>query len=162
MIIIHQRASLCCFITATADENIWIHHSGCSTVVTRYERSIKHACAPSENTDTGLTWYIQMYGMGGGAPLHRKTLVRAGFSHASQDRGHFKEHFLSGALFLYFFLNYLEVSSLITSEYRSVELLETALSEAEILDKYTNFEALSKWGWINIFLKVATAEMIMG
>lgn len=54
------------------------------------------------------------------------------------------------------------MSYLITSEYKSVELLETALSEAEILDKYTNFEALSKWGWINIFLKVATAEMIMG
>lgn len=84
-----------------------------------------------------------MYGMGEGLHLIGKlrSEQEAGFSHASQDRSHFKEHFLSGALFLYVFLNYIDVFYLITLEYKSVELLETALSEGEILDKYTDFEA---------------------
>lgn len=58
-----------------------------------------------------------------------------------QRQESFQRIFLVWGTFLYFFLNYLDVSYLITSEYKSVELLETALSEVGILDKYTNFEA---------------------
>lgn len=61
-----------------------------------------------------------------------------------QRQESFQRTFLVWGTFLYFFLNYLDVSYLITSEYKSVELLETALSEVGILDKYTNFEANQK------------------
>lgn len=58
-----------------------------------------------------------------------------------QRQESFQRTFLVWGTILYFFLNYLDVSYLITPDNKSLELLETALSEGEILDKYTNFEA---------------------
>lgn len=75
---------LCCFIRATADENIWIYHSECCAVSIVIHRT---ACALSANTDSGLIWYINRCAAWGGALLNndmQETTNNAGFSHASQ------------------------------------------------------------------------------